>query len=224
MSKKKNILFVIIIVLSVATIAMLNYYENTRPRQVSIEVNYNKIELFISKASVVDEHGHAIEAEENIIYKFTGSSQVELPPATYVIHSQQSDTIKPIFISFSAEPKNNFVAVNVEFTSSALSEIKNSESSIIMDSIKNAFPLYTTKRNSIKEIDVHGQGEWASAIITTNTFYEDYFHVVLHKDDKKWTVVTEPKIILSSEEYPSIPKNILEEVNRLQFKQEPARL
>lgn len=64
---------------------------------------------------------------------------------------------------------------------------------------------------------LYDRGQWYGAVLTykgTDTDNRDTLRLVAHKEAGQWQLVASPRLIVSSVEFPSIPKDILDDLNK----------
>ena len=91
------------------------------------------------------------------------------------------------------------------------------EKSSINGVLVAAYPKVTTDYTIINE-QLFDQGQWYGAVLTyhgTDTNNRDSLRVLMQKKDGVWIIRTKPPvIILSSKQFPDVPKTILQAINK----------
>lgn len=112
------------------------------------------------------------------------------------------------------------VEIYPEFTDRKLRELLRQEETAITRQIHQTIPE-TRNTYAISGGKLYLMGQWYGAKIHVKQTaeqarlgYVDTFRVILHKDTGSWKVVTNPpELVLSHVSYPSIPRNILVDIN-----------
>ena len=110
---------------------------------------------------------------------------------------------------------NQELSVSLEISEQKLAERLPSESPAVEAAIRARYP---TQMNvyRLENGKLHNNGEWFSGklIPTTEQDIRSELRIVLQKNNGQWSIVSEPPdIILSSQKYPQIPKELLIDIN-----------
>lgn len=116
---------------------------------------------------------------------------------------------------------NKVIDITPSFTDDKLSEILNAERNNIISEINQKVPL-TQSNFIVTDLKLYYLGEWASAKIhipqtpeEERENYIDVYRAVLKKDKDTWKLLTDPpELIISIIKYPSIPRDLLIELNK----------
>lgn len=107
------------------------------------------------------------------------------------------------------------VSISPYFSTERLRELAENEK----DSVIKAINSSNSKMSGYKIVDykLYHFGDWASAQLDWRGDYEqntDSLRVILNKKSNRWVVLSYPQIVYFSENYPEIPEDILESVNK----------
>jgi hypothetical protein len=200
-------------------------------------INVLGINLYVNRARTVVIAGKHIAGAKLLIYKslaganddslgelvpITISSDrqlVKLKPGSYVAIIKSSPIYSGFTKSFLVEKKSAPQNLNLSVTYSRqkLDQLLPLESAALRSAILRHYPSLPN-RYSIDGLRLYGLGEWASALLKPNhkvsSDQADIYRVVLSRTTS-WIVVTSPpEIIISSKKYPTIPKDVLSNLNK----------
>lgn len=122
-------------------------------------------------------------------------------------------------VCFEVSGKDVSVVVNPNYSSNYLKSLLPVEINAINSIITKTYSAVIDNFN-LKTGSLFGHGEWYGGTLTQKTQYAsdqgDVYRVLLKKTTAgTWVVVAYPQIVLSKYDYPTVPYNILDSVNRL---------
>lgn len=98
-----------------------------------------------------------------------------------------------------------------------LKKLLQAERSTIIGVLTREYPAIFTDY-SIGEGTLYGNGEWYGTVLTyrgSDTQNRDTLRILMQKKNNIWTLrTTPPAILLSTVEYPDVPKSILDSINQ----------
>lgn len=156
--------------------------------------------------------------DKAIVKKASGSETIKLHKGRYYI-TAKSDTTATYNkdVTLGSEPQT--IDISPDLNPKLLSERVSSEEAAILPVIYKTYPQINN--GYVLQVGkLYGQGDWYSTSIVTGSNpdpkdYHDVFHVVLHKEDGVWKVVTRiPELNLDKYTYPNIPLDVLTQANK----------
>lgn len=198
--KKRNLVtFFILIILAIAFFAYARLYKDTATLNISTK-NISNIE---------------IKYEDQTKARFTDSEKsLRLKKKEYtLLYSGQGDYASgEIKINLD---KNTSFSIDPKYSDKKLQSIAASEQQNIMRDLVaqiNIKGLYTVNKGEVYEL-----GEWYGTTLSYNG--EDYYNadslrLVMKKENDKWVLMTPiPSLILTKNQNPNIPEDVLEKTN-----------
>lgn len=200
----------IIIVASSLFVISLSIFFYQRSKTQVVSINFNESAVVSIYKNSGDEGGLNKEVK-----KIDKPGKVRIGKGYYKYSAEPSNkTLASVNGDLLLE--NRPVSLNIVFDNLSYSELQKqmaTELPIIENTIKNKYPIQMQKYE-IKEPKLHKKGNWFSAKLKNiEGNNSDDLLIVLEKSNNSWSVITIPDISLSKDVYPSIPSEILEEIN-----------
>ncbi len=213
----KKVLRTVIGVMVVAVLISGGLWQySIRPRTVTVTFTAPApMTIAIYRGGSVDEHGHAHEPVGDSVTTINSSGEIKLRPGNYIAVSRDSEDYTEYKESFTVDEGAEII-VDPTLTPEALERALLPERDPIVQAVTSQVDGYNSNQFTTIQPRLHKTGQWASAVIVSNVT-EDYFHVVLEKEEGSWVVRTTPSIIVSAPLYPDIPRDILVEINKSQY-------
>jgi hypothetical protein len=211
--KKYIVISFIIIAVLFITFAAFSYFRSYQT--LTIKFNRNVSGSTISVYKKID------GSKNNLVTQVVAPSEpLRLKKGDYaVVFSGQEYADKEVSVKLSDSPEN--ITIEPSYTTEKLAKILTTEKDSIHNAIKNKYPQ-TRNEYTIDQGKLYELGTWYGTKIHIKQTaeqerenYVDTYRIVLKKSGGNWEVVTvPPEIVLSSKKYPSIPKDILIDINK----------
>lgn len=203
MNKKRLVVASIILVLLIAGGVFL--YVFVTYHTVSI-VNPNKISVSLYDAA---------DKDKKSIIKTDLSTTVSLKNGEYCTVTSDTDyDTSPS--CFSVNGKNTSVTINPNYSDTRLSTMLPSEANAIDTVINNKYAAIINQY-TIGTGKLYAQGQWYGTTLTQNVTPSerpDIYRLLLRKTNGEWSVVVYPQISVSKYDYPDVPYDILQDLNK----------
>lgn len=203
---RRNI-FIILILLAIILIGWFGWQQ----------LIYKKTVTFQASAGTLIQIGTYIDNEEGIqIDHVLGQSSqqgsVKLTPGTYAVTYSGDDYVRQTK-AITIDSSIILTTPKLAYSSSKLTSLLNDQKDAIHGVLGSSVDLGTyTPANEALYTD----GSWyAAQLIPTDQANQDQLVVIMHKEDNTWKVVAGPKIVLEITNYPSVPENIIRNINNL---------
>ena len=161
---------------------------------------------------------------DNNKYSNTGSlsqsGSLSLVNGDYIIDIESTNPQKPLskeIIKFSVHDTNATIDINPRLSDAYLNNILEDNKETIHEIIKSKYSLAGYELSKERVI---GDGDWYAAIFTQSSVNRengDEYFIVAKRSGNTWSIVTAPRLVVTSREYPDIPQDILDQVNRLYY-------
>jgi hypothetical protein len=205
MNRRALILLIILLGAVIVGIGFIFYFQSFR----TVHFDFKQSDL---KITVYKKEGQSATSS---IDTLTGSTDKRLQQGQYLF-VPIGDTYNPAPVEFSVGPTDTTVEVNPSFSSTYRSSLLQVELPAIKQAIRARYPTVIDSF-TISDGEIFKQGQWYGTTLIQNTASADeegdVYRVVLKKEAGKWSVKTEPTLVLSAKVYPNIPKDILSSVN-----------
>lgn len=160
------------------------------------------------------EGGYTKNQEEKIDIEF--NTDMKLDRGLYVAEYNQ-EGFEPVRREINLDKEIISVSFEYKIATPALEVIKEANIDAIHVSMEQAYPGILSQY-SILEENVYDDGNWYGAILESKdnqSLQRDTVRVVLHNEAGTWKVVAKPYITISKAEYPEIPTDLLNSINRV---------
>jgi hypothetical protein len=155
------------------------------------------------------------DKKEPLSQTINSSVVLQLQDGNYCVESTNKNYSQTP-VCFTVDDKDMSVVVDPNYSKDYLSELLPSEidsiNLLIQNTYKEVIDGFVLKQGALL-----GHGEWYGGTLTQRVARSDQgdvYRFLLKKTDGIWNVIVNPKIILSKFDYPAIPFDILDTVNR----------
>lgn len=214
MSKRITVLVVVIGLLVGGIIAGVNMYQN-RHRTMSIVFSHEAedLEVGVFKATEYDKHGSPTAFGGDSLYVITGSRDIQLRPGGYIASTVSEERYKAIEQPFIVVD-GGAIELEVRLNEQPLAELLEERKSTIEDAFRKQI---TNGQNvTIIKVELYKTGDIAGIVFSQDPL-DDYFKVVLEKNNDTWSIITDPSILISVVKYPNIPQEVIRSLNEHQY-------
>lgn len=158
-----------------------------------------------------------IFAGEKEVTTLNSSGQTRLKPGSYSV-KPSGDKVSPSPMPVVIKNDTSTIPIDPYFSDSYLSSSFSGEISNIHASMTAKYPVLSNYY--ISQGTFYHFGDWYGTIM----FYSpkdgspsagNVFSVIMHKVDNKWQVAAEPSVVFTYKNFPDIPKDVIEAVNKL---------
>lgn len=154
-------------------------------------------------------------------HTFSSNQTVSLRTGEYV-SIITGEGIEPQISEFGVtdDTTNTYV---LRYSEAKLKSILREQHSEIRNAVYKYFPTLKPNANIWKFIDekLHEQGQWYTATFRERKDpHADIYRLVVEKNNDTWQVVTDPPdLVITANRYPTVPRNVLVDLNRRQVVQ-----
>ena len=207
-SQKKPIIILLVLFIIVGIIyASIAYFSSYKKLSVVVEGSPSSTSVSLKEAS---------STKETTLTKET----TKIKKGYYIVTFEGND-YETQSVGIDIKDKDGVVNITPKYSQEKLSGLLSSESSAIQAAIQNTLPTVRSGF-TVETGKLYRLGEWYGtkihAIQTSQQEEFDYidnYRIVLKKTNGTWKVMTlPPEILLSSKKYPSIPRDVLVDVNK----------
>lgn len=212
----KQILIVVMTIFAIVLVFFtINHFLFKLRVSINLSENTDSVKLYTATEDKLDESKPPLLVLDR-------SKFIRIYPGDY--------TIKPVGDNISNDPINITITrgssiVNIDpfLSDNQLNTQFKSEIPEIYSVLKTEYSDLIDESFLDGEFAVVGKfyhfGDWYSTFIypkeiDSRTFTTDTYSVILHKQGGQWKIAAPPKIVHSYEDYPEIPKDIIDKANR----------
>lgn len=214
--------FVFLSIVILGIVLVVNYFLSFK--DVSFEVKNPNKDSYTLKVYPSEGHDLTISQYETKTPKHTLNSDatVSLRTGEYVAIVNGNDDLKPQIAEFDVSD-NTSVSFTLQYAEKKLATLLSEERNTIRGVIYKRFPSLKPNANIWKFIDdkLHEQGQWYTATFRERADkHSDIYRLVAEKKDGIWQVVTDPPdLVITTNNYPSVPRAVLVDLNERQVVQ-----
>ncbi len=142
------------------------------------------------------------------------SAERRLERGTYLIIPNE-DIFSQNPIAFEVKDKDLTIDINPEYSASYRRTLRDLALPAVQDTLRREYPDIIDGY-TINKGEVFKEGQWYATLLVKKAEGSDegdVYRTVLKKEGDNWVVKATPALVLSSKEYPEIPKEILSAIN-----------
>lgn len=199
---KRSIALVTIGVL-VASAAIFGILEFASYKSITFESSEQNVSVKISNSTNGDE-----------IKTVSLDEPVKLKEGSYM-YSVTNEGFDNSSVSFNVS-KDATITVKTSYSTEKLHSLLEEVRTSIHEVILGEYP-FVNKDYIFGDESLHNKGEWYSAKLIQRVSggnQPDIYRVIVHKENKVWTISTQPALSISIESNKSIPEDIIRQVNK----------
>lgn len=156
--------------------------------------------------------GYTVEIlkDDKNITSINSSSFVRLSEGSYQ-YVVKGDNYLDLATDFEVTKSTDEITIIPEYSDDYKQELLNKEEPMIRAALIEKYPTIFSQFH-IYEISLYSKDKWAAGILAQTVDRRsspDYYRFVLEKKDSKWNVVVEPQIAIKASNYPSVPKEVM---------------
>jgi hypothetical protein len=201
MNKKTIIVWSLIAAGVIAVIGLLLYFLSFRTVTFTIVPDNLSVTIY--------------NQESQEVGKLQQDGSLRLQDGTYAV-APEGNMFSNTAIPFTVEGQNMTVSIDPGYSDDHLKTLLQTEQAAITKVIKDAYSTvigdFTVAPGKLYE-----KGEWYAGLVVQNPLgggqFGDVYRTVLKKENDAWVVKADPSIVLSSSDYPDIPRAILSDSN-----------
>jgi hypothetical protein len=203
----------IIILVAVGGLFAYTSYKNSLQNVViTFDTKYATLNLYKSKSEA-----HPTEKQDSALRTITSGETFTLAPGSYVIEASGTNVkANPINIVVGNTPTTQTIPIS--YTDAYLDQQLTQNHEAIVQAISTGLASTMSSLYTVEPGKVYGYGDWYGTTLVykgSDTNNRDSLHILLHKQDGRWSMSTKtPAITLSAQEYKEVPSYILRDVNR----------
>ncbi len=208
-NKKLITLLVIIVVTIISTVYILSYINS----QQFITVKYKNI----SKVTIQKfKQGVRWTQDATVIPK--SGEKIKVPKGDYLLKYTGSNGYASKYENITIQDKPVVISLDPDYSQDQLVDMLDQD----FDTIKAALGAKYQNIGDyiIEKGKLYKKGEWYATTlqyIGDNYYNYDSLRLVMKKENGSWKLITDPpSIVISSRNYPSIPVDVLQDVNNVQ--------
>lgn len=202
--KKKIIILLIILALLVGASFFLRYILSFKNIDFTLSSNTSSLAIFNSKNVEVEN----INSNQSI--KLQTGNYVLIPEGNKI----SSDAINLLIT------KDEIINIDPDYSNSYLDSILESEKAEVQTILNSKYPNIINSY-SIKNYQLFKKGDWCGGLLVNNNSSfnnkKDIFRFVAKKTNGVWDIINYPDLILTSENYPNIPRSVINTINSFKF-------
>ena len=175
--------------------------------------SFKTVHLDIKRADV---SASVYQGSSHKLATFGASGDIKLQPGDYIIVTE-GKKYENVPTNFTVKDVDMTIPIEPSFSSVYQDEVLSIEQPAITAAIKAAYPT-ATRTMDIARGNIYRNGEWyattlSEAIVAGVSQYGDLYRTVLKKEDGKWVIKAKPALVLSASDHPTIPRDILRDIN-----------
>lgn len=213
--KKTIITTSIIIVVIIAAVFGYQYISSFYKVSVALHKGVEGATLY--KVNPDDGHVDPDELSGTELEKISGNKTVSLQKGEYYLVASGPNLSKDP-IHFSVINKPVAVEVDPDYSSEFLAQQLAVEAPAITSAMIAQYPLISSDY-TVTNGTLYQKGTWYGALLTKKVSdprdQQDYYRVVMHKENEKWKVINKPELILTTTDFKDVPIEVLRAINKL---------
>lgn len=145
-----------------------------------------------------------------------GTAKTKLKPGVYY-YQCSGENIATGLNQLTIPEDDTTIQVAESYTDEHLSKLLETDYPKIYEAILDKYPEINSSYD-IKSGRLFNKGEWFGAVVKQKTDARDItdlYRIVVYREKGEWRVVNRPEIILTTKEFPKVPKNILSSINSI---------
>lgn len=189
--------------------AGLLYFLNRDDNLQLLTVNADPTNLSMSLSPIAGEH------DEGRTITVVSGSPIKIEKGNYLLTTKATGDYRQLIQDISLGEKALNISAVPAFTDERLVSLLSSEQDAVTKAIETTYAEHM-QILQIKSGKLHGRGEWYSGLLVPKTPGEfDIYRFILKKVGGQWKLqTTPPELIISRQDYPQIPLDILRDLNR----------
>lgn len=149
------------------------------------------------------------------LFSMRSSQSVKLKKGVYdfvvndPVHQYDNTTTKLVVGKFT-----DSVTIDPGYNAQKLSELLQTEGPKARQALISSYPA-TPGTYTLTSEALYGHGEWYGAKLSPQATYLDTLYVIMHKSNGVWSVAARPQLSIGIPSNPSIPGDVIENVDQL---------
>ena len=209
--KKRNILLLITLGFAILIgAAIMAFQLSLQKVEISFDASGGTTLKMYSRKGTKD----PLEKQGSVVHTFKGNETITVQKGAYVIEASGNNVNQDLTaLTVGDTPVKQTISVN--YAPAYLLQLLQGEQTAITQAITTRYKDIQLSY-SIQPGKLYGKGDWYATALTFRGLSRDNrdtLHIVLHKTDNAWKIVTKPQITLSIIENKDVPDYILRDVN-----------
>jgi hypothetical protein len=208
---KKHIAIIISLLLALVLVGggffLYNYQASFRTVDITLKQPDMTIRIYTDS--------EAIETDKPLA-TIDKSTSISLREGAYV-YVPDSDKVEKTAIAFEVSAEPTDLTVDPSYSDAHLASLLESEMPTIRQLLNSRYQPEISSY-TVESARLFDKGEWFAAALVPKIIKEtgqaDIYRVVLHKQNSSWEIIAAPDLVLTSSDYPDIPRYILRYINQ----------
>jgi len=201
MNRKLAVSILVLVILGITGLGILNYFLSFKTAYINVRRDGVGVTVYAKNHQKMGALGSSGKLSLR-----TGDYYL-VASGTHINTAQQA---------FKVGGNGAYVSVDPGYSSEYLDQLLTTQLPVIKKVLLTAYPQAVTGF-SVNTGTLYIYGDWYATTLVQAPpgpgATGDVYRVVLHKEHDAWKVVTTPAIVLSSQDYPTIPRAILQSIN-----------
>ncbi len=207
---KKNIFILVILLIIILGVSLVFNYINS---QQTIRIEYKNI----SKVTLREVSNGARSLGKEITFSKSGNT-IKIPKGRYQLKFSGDTGYASDYKTVNLEDKPVFISLDPDYSKQKLDSLLDNEVGSIQSTLMNKYRGMTDY--NIQRGKLYKKGQWYATTLQyhgSDVFNYDTLRLVMEKKGDTWQLVTNPpSIILTKQDFPYIPLEVLNDVNNAQ--------
>ncbi len=203
MNRKALILTLLALIIVVIGIGVLFYWQSFK----TVKYTLRRGDISVTVFKQVGDERKSIDSIDK-------DTERRVQRGKYII-VPNGDIYSPAPIEFEVNDRDITVEINPDYSSSYRRTLRQMELPAINEAIKSTYSNIIDNY-TITDGEIYKEGQWYATLLVQKTAGNeegDLYRTVLKKENDRWVVKAKPSLVLSSRDYPDIPKDILTSIN-----------
>lgn len=202
---------ILVLILFIATVGIIGYYipSYIGYKNTFVDVSFSGTQNDVSVAI------HNAFTDEKVASFSDTNAILSLRPGTYY-YVAMGDIYAETKVEFVVKGDDTQIKIDPAFSPGHLQAMLDRQTKDDIHSVlKSTYPD-VLKKYTIEEGELYQQGQWYGTILSPiidERDIGDIYRVVLTKQGDSWKIINNPELILTTENYPNVPVDVLHGIN-----------
>lgn len=207
---RRLIIFIIILLFVLAGIGIAWWYITSR-HDVTIDFGRDDMKVTVERRESATER-HTVATLDH-------TDTIKLPDGDYIIAPESTDQKRPLskdVTRFTVDGENQKITVTPELSDSYRNELLDQSRDHIHSVITANYPTIFDQYNVTHEEILGKNGEWYGIELSEkmpDSSAGDTYFIALNKQDGEWKLASTPELILTVQNAPGVPRDIISRID-----------
>jgi len=181
-----------------------------------------KASIYRAVSSDHETDAAAAANKKNLVREVSNNQTIKLKKGDYVIATSGNKDYASQDVTLSLNNTKQTITIDPEYTVAKLGTLLKQQRAALQQAIVTALPA-AIHNYTVGEGHLYQHGDWYGTTLQPKLSaeqlrvnYVDIYRLVAHKEKSGWKIITlPPELSLSRIKYPTIPRDILVDVNKL---------